>query len=150
MASEEESNDCKWVVFQYFTKFHFTYWNQVKPLTFIVKFLTLCLVKTLSVFAGSFYNTVLVIEQKKKKNMKFALFTDYCGAWWKSEPPIFQFLSNGVTVVNTSRYGKGVSDGDDGPCLGTYLLAAFSSYSSGVQRLHMALVAFLFVLKSVF
>lgn len=41
MASEEESNDSKWVVFQYFTKFDFPYWNQVKPLTFVVKYLIL-------------------------------------------------------------------------------------------------------------
>lgn len=52
MASDEESNDCKWVVFQYFTKFDFTYWNQTKPLTFIVKYLTRVLQKALSVFAG--------------------------------------------------------------------------------------------------
>lgn len=31
IASEEEKNDCKWVVFEYFRKFYFTYWNQVSP-----------------------------------------------------------------------------------------------------------------------
>ena len=34
IASEEEKNDYKWVVFQSFRKFYFTNWNQVSPFDF--------------------------------------------------------------------------------------------------------------------